>query len=387
MKRVLFLSFYFEPDLCAGSFRNTTLARALSKKIKDYEVEVFTTLPNRYNSYNQTAKSFEKEGNLIIHRLKIPSHKSGLADQVISFASFYYQVIKLTKGQEYSLVYSSSSRLFTAFLGKIVARRNQTKLYLDIRDIFSVNMNSIMKRSLYRLFIIPFLLMVEQFTFKNATHINLISGGFNDYFLKFKKPLKSFYSNGIDDDFIISSDSVIMKEGKQLILYAGNIGEGQGLDKFIPQLAKNFSDKYDFVVIGDGGAKEKLRNKLSELNCINVILKEPIERSQLIEEYNKADFFLLHLNDYEAFKIVLPSKIFELGAMNKPIIAGVGGFAARFMRKNLNNIILVNPCDVETCVKKLKEYKYMRVERTEFIERFQRQKINEEMVSSIAAYL
>ena len=47
--KILLLSYYFEPDLSAGSFRSS----ALYKRLKNlgHEVEVITTLPNRYNGF------------------------------------------------------------------------------------------------------------------------------------------------------------------------------------------------------------------------------------------------------------------------------------------------------------------------------------------------
>ena len=38
MKRITYLSFYFEPDLCAGSFRNTPLLKELSFQAKSQNI-------------------------------------------------------------------------------------------------------------------------------------------------------------------------------------------------------------------------------------------------------------------------------------------------------------------------------------------------------------
>ena len=54
---ILFLSFYFEPDLCAGSFRNTPLFKEIISRLgEDDYVHVITTLPNRYQSFEANAK-------------------------------------------------------------------------------------------------------------------------------------------------------------------------------------------------------------------------------------------------------------------------------------------------------------------------------------------
>jgi glycosyltransferase involved in cell wall biosynthesis len=389
MKRILYLSFYFEPDLCAGSFRNSPLAIELAKQLNGKaEVEVFTSMPNRYSTYNQTALQQEIRGNLIINRIEIPQHKSGLLDQVKSFNSYYSEVKKLTKKKKYDLVFASSSRLFTAYLGHSIAKKQKIKLYLDIRDIFYDGLKDLLNSNIIKQIALPIIKQIEIRSFSNANHINLISAGFLPYFERYTKPVKTSFPNGIDDEFLLRENSKGTNESdKKVVIYAGNIGEGQGLHKIVPELANNFPNSLEFLIIGDGGAKSKLIEKLDVLKCTNVELRDPISRKQLLEEYDKADYYLIHLNDFDAFKKVLPSKVFELGAYNKPIIAGVAGFAAKFIKENMTNVLLFNPCDVDDCTKQLRDYKYQNVERTEFIDKFLRKNINKEMAKSIISYL
>ena len=44
MKRIVYLTFYFKPDLCAGSFRNSSLAIELSRqaKLKNIFIDLYT---------------------------------------------------------------------------------------------------------------------------------------------------------------------------------------------------------------------------------------------------------------------------------------------------------------------------------------------------------
>lgn len=392
---ILYLTFYFEPDLSAGSFRNTSLAKELSRQCgKDYHIEVVTSQPNRYSTFKVEAKEREDVGNMSIYRIDLPSHKSGMMDQVRSFRKYFIEALKITKGKKYDLVFASSSRLFTAYLGYVIARRKRIPLYLDIRDIFVDTMNNVMKNKLIKSFLIPFLKLIEKRTFNYASHINLISAGFKPYFSKFKTPSYSYYTNGIDDIFIgnISHKNNIfhplrLNGGVFTITYAGNIGEGQGLHKIIPPAASQLGPDYQFIVIGDGGAKSLLIAELQRLGVSNVELLPPMPRDKLLEQYNNSDFLFLHLNDYEAFEKVLPSKIFELATFNKPVIAGVGGYANRFIYENVDNVILFNPCDADSMVSKIKNYEYKNVERQEFIRKFSRDNINQEMAKSILSYL
>ncbi len=135
--RIVVLSFYYHPDLCAGSFRATALIKALLLKMpEDVEIEVITTLPNRYSSFTGEALELEKSPRLTIHRIRIPGHKSGMADQSIAFIHYAYHAFRLANKINCDLVFGTSSRLMTAVLSSFVAWTKKAPLYLDIRDIF-----------------------------------------------------------------------------------------------------------------------------------------------------------------------------------------------------------------------------------------------------------
>jgi len=393
MKRIVYLTFYFKPDLCAGSFRNSPLAVELAKqaKHKDVFIDVYTTIPNRYSSFDIDAPEYEEIDNLRIHRILLPPHKSGMIDQVLSFWKYYNEVLTLNKGKNVDFVFASSSRLFTAFLGYRIAKKSQTPLYLDIRDIFVDTMNDVFKSKFLKILILPVLKLIESKTFNHAKHINLISGGFKEYFNKYNKSSFTFYSNGIDDEFIHDKNinaNKLNDSQQKTIVYAGNIGEGQGLDKIIPQAAKLLGNQFQFLIIGDGGTKNLLQSAIQKMELKNVILKNPISRKDLQNEYNNADYLFLHLNDYPAFRKVLPSKIFELATFNKPILAGVSGFSAQFIKDEINNSFVFNPCDFNSLVNYLLNSEASsNTERSDFIEKFKRSQINENMASSILNYL
>jgi glycosyltransferase involved in cell wall biosynthesis len=391
MKRIIYLTFYFRPDLCAGSFRNSPLALELAKQAKDVLIDVYTTQPNRYSTFDADAPEFEEFNNLRIHRINLPPHKSGMLDQVISFFKFYNEVSRLNKGKKVDLVFASSSRLFTAFLAYRIAKKTKTPLYLDIRDIFVDTMNDIFKSKILKTIVLPILKFIERRTFNYANHINLISGGFKEYFQKYKNPTFSFYSNGIDDEFLFENNVALnnnSESGKKVIVYAGNLGEGQGLHKVVPQAARLLGNKFEFLIIGDGGAKSLLQKEIEKKGINNVILKNPISRIELQKVYRTADYLFLHLNDYPAFRKVLPSKIFELSTFKKPILAGVSGFSAQFIKDEINNSFVFNPCDYRALVNHLlNPEENLNIDRSDFIQKFKRSIINKKMATSILNYI
>lgn len=344
--RMLVLSFYYQPDLCAGSFRTTSLVKELKGRLKEKdELDIITTMPNRYQSFNDAALEFEEYRNIKIYRINLGSHKSGFVDQSLLFGKFAFKVANIIrKNEKYDIVYATSSRLMTAFLGALIANSQRSKLFLDLRDIFTDTLQSLFAKSRLK-YIIPMFKMIEKYTVNSAQHINLVSQGFEKYFKDINEKIDySFYSNGIDDEFLHFDFTKEKKTTKKIITYAGNIGEGQGLDKIIPQMAKLLGEEYVIQIVGDGGTKLKLIEALQGIT--NVQILAPVNRATLLEVYKNSDYLFLHLNDYEAFNKVLPSKIFEYAATCKPIIAGVGGYARNFIETNLPDAIVFEPCNV-----------------------------------------
>ena len=381
--RILILTFYYEPDLCAGSFRNTAFVHALKKNLKETdEVDIVTTMPNRYSSYLEEAAEEEKNGNITIKRIRMPKHQSGMVDQSLSFMTFAARTFRyLRKKPKYDVVYASSSRLMTAYLGALIANRQKSKLFLDMRDIFTDTMGDIFGKSKLR-HSLKLFKNIEKYTMNSAAHINLVSNGFEEYFTHLNQDVSySFHSNGIDNIFLEYNFEKEVKTEKKIITYAGNIGEGQGLEKIIPEMAKSLPENFEIHIIGDGGRKKQLAESLGDSQ--NVKLFDAVDRNELLKIYKNSDYLFLHLNDFDAFKKVLPSKIFEYAATNKFIIAGVGGYAREFIENNVSDAIVFNPCDARDFNEKFKDVQFDVIDRKAFIEQFRRETIMQDMAEKV----
>jgi glycosyltransferase involved in cell wall biosynthesis len=384
--KILILSFYYAPDLSAGSFRTSALVNAMLDQLPSTaHIDVITTLPNRYNTFNSDALEFEVHQQLTINRIALPSHKSGMFDQSKAFVEYAKGVLRLSRGKNYDLIYATSSRLMTAVLGAYLSKLIGSKLYLDIRDIFVDTIKDVLpKKNVY--LIKPIFSFLEWWTVRRALKINLVSEGFLTYFRKrYPKKEITLYTNGIDQEFIENQPRLTSSCGSRVlsVVYAGNMGEGQGLHTIIPELARRFAGRLQFNLIGDGGRKQQLLSALDFAGSTNVHILPPVKRSELIKIYQSADILFLHLNDYDAFKKVLPSKIFEYGALGKPIWAGVAGYAAEFVKKNITNAVVFVPCDVDDAVKSFNSLEIVTRPRLDFVENFARSNIMQKMASDI----
>jgi len=331
-----------------------------------------------------------------IVRFNTPAHNNIFYRQLITYFYFAFSafIYAYKKRKNYDIIFATSSRLGTGLLGFIVSTFTKKPLFLDIRDIFSDNLKAI---KLFKGFIGNFFIFIfkkiESLIIKKAKWVNFVSPGFFKY--KHIKKLNKkiyFFTNGIDDIFIenrnkVKNEKVVNKMELPLkIVYAGNIGLGQGLELIVIPIAEYFKEELIIELIGDGSSVNIIREEIAKKNIKNIKLIPPVNRKKLLKHYNKAEFFLLHLNDIPAFKKVLPSKIFDYGSFDKPIFAGVKGEAYTFIKKYLPHSHLFPPGDSQVLIQIIKKYMYNErpsIDNSMFIKKFSRKNIMNSMLASI----
>lgn len=389
--KILVLSFYFRPDLSAGSFRATALVSALRSLVPaDSQIDVITTLPNRYHSFSADAVSNEVHEGLWISRISLPEHHGGMLDQSKAYIPYFFGALKRAAGRDYDLVFVTSGRLMSTVLGALIARRSKAKLYLDIRDIFVDTIGDILPRPISWA-IAPVFSVIEKWAIKQADSVNLVSFGFSEYFIRrYPHQRFSYFTNGIDEEFMtaapIASTARDSAGSRPIeVVYAGNLGEGQGLHTIVPALAMEMGGRIRFKIVGDGSRKQALEECLAK-NCVtNVVLLPPMNREALVETYRSADVLFLHLNDYDAFKKVLPSKLFEYAALGKPVWAGVSGYAAKFVASEISNAAVFYPCDVAGAVRAFASLRIQDAPRNDFLAKYSRSKLSQALAKDIVS--
>lgn len=386
-KRILLLTFFYPPDLSAGSFRAHALVEAMRlQSLGCAHIDVLTTQPNRYHTHAKIADSVEDSGHVRIRRIQLPPHKSGMLDQSRAFVQFARIAARLAREERYDLVIATSSRLMTAVLGAWVAYRQGAKLYLDIRDLFVKNIDELFSAPLARPLSAIFGAL-ERFTIGRAHRVNLVSRGFLEYFnARYPGRPFSLFSNGVDKDFVdfpVSAPAPQIEQRPVEVLYAGNIGDGQGLHLIIPQLAKQLEGKVQFRVVGAGGRLQMLQQAIYEQGVTNVELLGPVARKELLNMYHQSDVLFLHLNDFQSFHRVLPSKLFEYAATGKPIWAGASGYTAEFIGKEVTNAGVFAPCNPADALQAFQTLHFEQIPRPEFVLRFARNRIMKPMATEV----
>lgn len=384
--RLLLLSFYYPPDLAAGSFRAAALVDAL-RALPDVEIDVLTTMPNRYHSFDKAAEARDEAPGLTVRRIPLPPHRSGLADQARAFAQYARGVRRIAASERWDGVVATSSRLMTAALGAHVAHKLRIPLYLDIRDLFADTMADVF-RGRAAAAALPLIRRIERRTLRRAARVNVVSAGFLPTVRRIA-PEHAYrvFTNGVDDDFVGGIEGADSgPRTRPLIVYAGNIGEGQGLHRIIPEAAALLADRADFRIIGDGGRHAELASAIKEAGVTNVELLPPVPRAELRRHYAEADVLFLHLNDHAAFRKVLPSKVFEYAATGKPVVAGVAGYAAEFLAAEVPGAAVFAPCDAGGLARALDRVAGQRtIDRSAFVAKYGRRRIMADMARDIVA--
>lgn len=357
-----------------------------------FQIDVLTTTPNRYSNYNPSNEFTSFGKKIRIERCLIENQRKGFIYQAYSFIKYFFYVIHfINNSKKFDLVFSTSSKLMTGFLGAIVSHKVKSKFFLDIRDIFSETIEDIFSKKISAL-LLPMITIIEKYTMSRADRVNLVSRGFESYFSK-KYPNNDycFITNGIDQEFIDFFDEEYFSSKSRMIeprglrplkiFYAGNIGEGQGLDKILPEMATIIKEDAEFTIVGDGSGLAALQKVIFEKNISNIVIHKPVARDELLKFYLSSDILFLHLNNYDAFKKVLPSKIFEYAATGLPILAGVDGYSKEFLQENVENSRIFTPCNAKEAIDEMNMLDFVSINRKEFKENYSRKKTSEMLVS------
>jgi len=173
-----------------------------------------------------------------------------------------------------------------------------------------------------------------QWVYKQADAICVISPGFRRNLIEKGVPEEKihFISNWVDTKAYYPKDPNLAQveqlglTGYFNVMFAGNIGEAQGL-KTVLDAALLLQDLplVQFVLIGDGVALPALQKAAQEYGLRNVRFLGRHPSNEMPDLYAMADVLLVHLKDDPLFRITIPHKIFAYMASGKPILAAVAG--------------------------------------------------------------
>lgn len=344
--RITLITEYFPPEIGAGSTR--AYENSINWLKRGAQVTVVTgfpdypdgKIPEKYHGYKFLRENID--GINVIRTFTITAPNKGYFKRIISFISFLFSSSiqgAYSLGKQ-DIIIATSPPFLVGVSGYIVSMIKKLPLIFEVRDIWP---ESIIQLGLIKnKFIIKFLELIEAKLYKHSRRIVSVTDSYVDIISKKGIPSSkiSVIKNGVNIDFFspMSKDINLLEKlgctDKLVISYIGTIGLSHSLDRIL-LVAQTLSHVEDicFLFVGDGAEKENLVTQANQLKINNVKFVPPVPKEKLISYYSISDILLVPLKNIPLFRNVIPSKIFEIMAMQKPMILSVDGEARKIVEE------------------------------------------------------
>ena len=351
---VMWISHYFMPEIGAPSARLFDLSRQWIKN--GHRVSAITCFPNHpngriYSGYQYKYYSYENYFGIDIHRTATYiTPNRGFTKKLLGHVSLLPSAVtcSLFKNLRSDVVIGTSPTFFAAMAAAIEGTRRRIPFVMEVRDLWPaifVELGVLKNR-----FLINTCERLELFLYKRAAKVvtvteafrqNLIARGIpsekvvtipNGADTEYWKPNDSFPGNTRDSEF----------QGKFIVLYIGAHGISHALDCIldVANRVQGISDIL-FLFVGDGAEKSKLKKEVSNMVLNNVIFRDPVDREGVRRYYQMADLCLVPLRNVPLFNAFIPSKMFEIMSMGKPMIASITGEAADIIKRSGCGVVVM----------------------------------------------
>lgn len=340
--KILFLTDNFPPEFNAPATRTYEHCKEWVKA--GVAVTVITCAPNFpegkvFEGYKNKWRQTEMvDGIKVIRVWTYISANQGFLKRIIDFLSFMLMSFLAGLFIKTDLIVATSPQFFTAVSGHWLSFWKRKKWVMEVRDIWPESIMAVsgMDRNL----IIRFFEFLEVRMYKSAWKIITVTDSFKAQLVNdrgISETKIKVVKNGINAEMFtpIPKNQELLEElkltGKFIIGYIGTHGMAHKLD-FILKSAKNIkNEKIHFLFLGTGAEKGKLLQLKETLQLTNVTMLPSVQKTLVKEYISILDVGLVNLKKSDTFKSVLPSKIFELSGMHKPILIGVEGEAKKLV--------------------------------------------------------
>lgn len=335
--KILFLTDNFPPESNAPATRTYEHCKEWLKK--GVEVTVITGVPNYpkgeiFSGYKNKWRQEEMmDGIRVIRVWTYISPNRGLFRRILDYMSFCISAFFASLFVKTDIVIATSPQLFTAVAGYLSAFFKRKPWILEIRDLWPESIKAVgaMEESL----LLKLLDQIVLFLYRKADRVVVVTDAFKERIHKCGVPNNRIHviKNGVHlDQFQLrGKDHYIIEQydlkHKFVVAYIGTHGMAHNLDFILDCAAKVKNENIHFLFVGDGAMKGRLIIKLKALGLENVTMLDAVPKSEVPRYISVSDVALIPLKKRDTFKKVLPSKIFENAAMEKPILLGVEGEA------------------------------------------------------------
>ena len=356
--KILVITQYFYPE----TFRVNSLCIELVKR--GHEVTVLTGFPQYpkgkiYKGYG-FRKEYEHEWNGIrIERLKVLPRGKTPIGMLLNCLTFVTEGRKWVKhcAQKFDAVYVFEVSPVTVGLPAVEYKKKfGTPIYFNVQDLWPENVEVVL--GIHNKFVIGKINKIVDTIYSASDKILCSSNGFVENIKARGVPAEKhvFWPQFCDEpDFTSVEKPEIYSVDDFKIVFAGNIGEAQGLDLMI-ETAKRLKDHNDikFYLVGDGRARKRLESAVKKDNLDNVIFVGKVSADEADRYIHFADCAYLSFKDNDVFNMTIPAKLQSYLACGTPILAAVGGESADIITAAECGIVCArNPLELSETIEKM----------------------------------
>lgn len=356
--KILYVSQYFPPEMGAPAARASELARHWTRM--GHWVTVLTgfpnhptgTIPEEWRSRWQKLVHQEIiDGVRVVRTWLWPLPNRKAHERIRNYASFWLSAsITGLSLEKPDVVIGSSPQLLVALAAWWVAFWNRVPFIFEVRDLWPESLAAVGAGAegtlLHRA-----LGAIAGFLYRRAAHIVVVTPAFKEYIVRYWNvpDLKiSIVENGVETDLFHAGSPMRPPEteGRFLACYIGTIGMAHGLETLIAaarQLQETFPAAM-FLLIGEGAEKEHIVQLAAAQELRNICLLDQQSRERIPAYISGADLCLVILKKADLFKTVIPTKLLEYMACERPVIVAVDG-QARQLIENAEAGVFVEPED------------------------------------------
>jgi glycosyltransferase involved in cell wall biosynthesis len=360
--KITIISHYYPPEIGAPQARLSEMARVWVAA--GHEVRVVTCFPNHptgeipavYRDAYRRQHFLEEtlDGVAVTRCWVYATRNKGFTKKTLGHLSFMgssvVQAGTAVRGSDVIVV--SSPTFFSVFSAWLLAKRYRIPYVFEVRDLWPaifVELGVLRNRAL-----IKALEACELYLYRDAAAVVTVTRAFaEDIARRGIDPGKlEVIHNGADvDQFgpMPPDDELVDRHGlrdKRVVMYVGAHGISHALHRIV-EVADRLRDRQDirFVLVGEGAEKERVVGEATSRSLSNVLFIGGQPKEMVRRYYSITDVGLVPLRDIPLFDGFIPSKMFELMAVGKPIVGSVRGEARDILARS-GAALVCDPEDV-----------------------------------------
>ena len=201
---------------------------------------------------------------------------------------------------------------------------------------------------------------IAGFLYRRANHIVVVTPAFKDHLIRHWRVPEtkiSIVENGVETDLFCVDPAAsevrreLHLENRFLICYIGTMGMAHGLETLITaaERLQTALPAATFLLIGEGAEKQRIAELAAARGLANIQFLDQQPRQRIPRYISSADVCLAMLKKNELFKTVIPTKLLEYMACERPVIVAVDG-QARQVVEAAGAGVFVEPEDSDALV-------------------------------------